>query len=481
MSITTPRVFFLFVFSFSSLLWRGSGGEAFSQSSWTLKQCIAFAIDHNIRLKQAELNTKLAEENLLQSKANVLPSVNAFGNNILNFGQTIDPFTNQFASEQVRSNSFGISSNLTLFNGFQNLNGIRQSQFNAMVSRYDAERTKNDISLQIATGYLQVLFSEELLAIAQNQFALSRQQGERMRKLVDAGAAPKSNFLQMEAQLSMDELNVVNAGNQLDIAYLSLKQLSGLDSVQDFRIAKPDIKLPDEISAAHTPGQIMDAALTSRPEIKSAEFRVLGAQKGLAVSKGLLSPRVILNGSYGTGYSGLRKEITGTKPNGFNTVGQTSKGDLVYVPSYTYDYQVRSFGDQLKDNLNQSIGLTVTLPVFNQLSARNNINRAKIARQTAEYDLQLAKEQLRRNIQQAYSDAVAALKKYKATEKSMEAFNESFKYAEQRFSVGAINTVEYTDAKNKLMKAQSEQLQAKYDYVFKTKVLDFYQGKPLAF
>jgi outer membrane protein len=429
----------LFLFAFN----------AYSQEKWDLKKCIDYALEKNLQVKQAQVNADISKETLLQSEASTLPSLNGFATNNYNFGQTIDPFTNQFANSRVRSNNLGLNSSVVLFNGLQTLNTIKQNKYNLMANKYNVEKVKNDIALNIATAYLQILFNEELLSIAENQLGITRQQVKRIDQLVNVGTQPKGKLLEVQAQEASEELSVVNAQNNLDISYLTLIQLMQFDSAENFSIVKPSISLPSDINSVPTsPGQVYDAALTSQPVIKSAEYMVLGFEKNVAVAKGTISPRITLNGSFGTGYSGLKQDITAINFSGFDTIGYTTSGETVVRPAYTAETKVRGFGDQLNDNLNKSIGFTLSVPIFNGLSSYTSVKRAKLNLLNAQYDLENTKNQLERTIEQAHADANAALKKYKATLKSVEALKESFGYTEQRFNVGLVNTVEYNDAKN---------------------------------
>lgn len=471
-------LFFSYCFLHSLIL---CGQEPIKNIEWSLKQCIDYALEHNLRVKQSGLNVRFSEETLIQSKAQVLPNLNGFATHSYNFGQTIDPYTNLFANDRVQSNNFALSSSLTLFNGLQTYHTIQQNQFNMMAGKSDEEKMKNDISLSIATAYLQVLFSEELVLTGKNQTNITRLQLERMQKMVEAGVLPRAKLLELEAQMALEELNVVNAENQKDLSYLNLKQLLDLDMLTDLKIVKPELELASEINITSTPGQIYDAALTLLPEIKSAEYLLLSSEKTLKVAQGGRSPKLSFQGSLATGYSGKYKDQSTAVFNGYQSTGLlTTSGEDVLQPSFDVP-GILPFSKQIDDNLNQTIGFNLTVPIFNGLSVKTNISKAKIAKQKTEYDLTLTKNQVQKNVQQAYADASAALKKYKATKKSLEALEESFKYADKRFSVGDINAVEYNDAKNKLSKVQSDLLQAKYDFVFKQKILDFYQGKALVF
>ncbi len=473
----TSIFFVTFLLIFSDLSFSQEPGI---NGEWTLKQCIDYALDHNLRVKQAGLNSEISKQNLLQSKAQALPNLNGYLTHNYNFGQTIDPYTNQFATDRVQSNNFALSSSVTLFNGFQTLNNFRQNQLSYLAGKSEEEKMKFDISINIASAYLIILYSEEAVVTAKNQSAITGLQLSRMEKMVNAGALPKSKILELEAQMALEELNVVNAENQKDLSYLTLKQLLDIDAAKELKIAQPEILISAEMSIKSTPGQIYDAALSILPEIKTAEFHLLGSERTLKIAQGGMSPRLSLQGSIATGFSGLRKDIISVTPTGYKASGYfTATGVEVVEPTYNVQSKVRPFNNQINDNFNKSIGLNLSIPIFNSLQVKTNISKAKIARQKAEYDLAITKNQVQKNVQQAYADALAALKKYNATKKSLEALTESFKYADKRFSVGDINSVEYSDAKNKLAKVQSDLLQAKYDFIFKQKILDVYQGKAL--
>lgn len=451
-------------------------------ASMTLEQCIDFALKNNIQIKQTELNTDLSKVNLTQSQANLLPSLNANASHSYNIGRTIDRFTNQFADAQVLSQNFGLSTDITLFSGLQNINTIQQNRYTYLASKYDVDKMKNDVSLNVATAYLQVLYAMEALENAKNQMGITAAQVERTKKLVEVGTAANGALLDIKAQLASEELTITTTQNQLDIAYLSLAQLLNLTSTEGFGIAKPELNVANQTLLDVNPNQVYNSAVTTLPEIKSAEFKVKSADKAVDVAWGGLSPRLSFSASYGTGYSGLSQRVIGTPSFlGYGPNGDfTSAGDTVLTPYFSSPATEKiPFADQYKNNVNKSFGFFLTVPIFNRFQTKTSIDRARIQMLNAELTVESTKLQVQKNIQQAYADASAGLKKYNATVKTVEAMQESFKYTQQKFDVGMINTNDYNDAKNKLIKAQSDLLQAKYEFVFKTKVLDFYQGKPL--
>lgn len=452
---------------------------AFSQNVWTLEDCIKHALNNNIQIKQQQLNTVLAKYQYDQGIAALFPSINGSASHIYNNGQTIDMFTNEFATQQVQSNNFNLNASVVVFSGLTLLNNLKQKQLDFLAGQYDLEKMKNDIALTIATAYLQVLYNIELLEIAANQLEITGQQAARTRLLYDAGSIAKGNLLTIEAQLAQDELTKVNAQNQLDLAYLTLMQLLDLPSDNTFHIEQPDLALPDASSLFNTADDVFNKAVTIQPDVKGAEIRVKSAKKGLNASWGMVSPTITLSGSYGTGYSGASKDILDITQSGFSVIGVTASGESVFAPTYDYTYQKVKFWDQLDRNLNNSVGLYMSIPIFNKLQTYTSIRSSRLSLMNAELNLQNTKNQLYKTLQQAWADAKAALNRYSASVKSVDALKESFNYTQQKFDVGLLNSIDYKDAKNNLIKAQSDMLQAKYEYVFRIKVLDFYQGKPL--
>lgn len=432
---------------------------ALGQKTWTLQECVTHAIDNNIQIKQSELDVERTNQRYIESRAGALPNLNAFASHGYNWGQRIDPFTNAFATQRVQTNNFGLSSNVTLFNGLQTINNMKQTKFDLLAGRYNVDKMKNDIAMNLATNYLQILFNGELLEIAAKQVQTSRLQLERLKAMEEQGQIARGPVLDMGAQLANDELNVVNRQNALDLSYLSLTQMMQLsrENAALFRIAKPNLTSIDPSELQNTPGQVFDQAQRVLPEVKSAELTVNSAAVGLSSARGGRYPQITLNGSLGTGYSGARKELVGS--------------EILTVP----------FSDQVSDNVYQTLSFSLNVPVFNGWAVNGSVNRAKIASKSAAYNLQLTKDQLQQDVQQAFADASAAYKRYSAADNAVGAMRESFKFAEVRFNQNMITNVEYTDAANKLYQSESEVIQAKYDYLFRVKVIEFYQGKALSF
>lgn len=468
-------MFFLLQFLFVSLT--GSSQET---KIWTLEDCINYALDHNLSLKKQDLMINNQEEILLQSKLGILPNLNGYASHGYNWGQRIDPFTNEFATDRVRSNNLYLQGDLNLFSGLQQLNTIKRNMLDLRSAQYDADYYSDEISISVATQYLQTLFYIEYVNIANNQIDITRQQVERTAKLVEAGTLAKGDQLTIEAQLASEELSLVEAENNLALSYLDLTQLLELPTPKGFVIEKPELGLLDQPEMV-TPEQIFGVAVQERPEIKSAETKLESSQKTLSIAKGGYYPSLSLSGSLGSGYSGAN-QVGINEFEYLPKIGITSDGVDVYaLDKYTgYEsYEVKPWKDQFDDNLNESVGLNLRIPIFNGWVTNSSVSRAKINVESATLDVQMQKNSLYKIIQQSYNDALAAFNKHKAADKKVNATRESFSYAEQKYNVGLINSVEYNNAKKEYNNALSELVQAKYDFVFRTTVIDFYMGKPL--
>jgi outer membrane protein len=458
---------------------------ASAQNKWSLQKCIEYAYTHNLQLQQTDNNAKTSEVNYLQSKAAILPSVNGSFNSTYNFGRTIDRFTNQFVDDKaVLSQNLGASANLTLFNGLQQWNTIMQQKYAVKAAEQGVEAQKQTLALNIATFYLSVNYSKALMGNTLEQVNVSKSQVERMKKMVDAGATAKGNLLDLQSQQAQDELAYITAESNYNIALLNLKQILNLDTLNNFEIESIDNNLPVETIANYNVAQIYEKALSIQPAIKQSEFSLKSSEKALAAARGGISPNISLSAGLGTGYSGLQStnqkfEIvdtvrTGSFVNGTNE--QVLRPDFRLVSE---DVVKRS--KQFEDNLNRQIGLQINVPIFNGLQTHSNVQRNKIALMNNKLNLDITKQTLFKNIAQAYADAKGAFQKHKAAEFAESAAKESFKYADQRFTVGAISNPDFLAAKNRLQRAEIDNLQNKFDYILKLKVLEFYEGKPLQF
>jgi outer membrane protein len=459
--------------------------NAAAQQVWTLEQCVNHALTNNLQVKQQMLLVESAKADLLQSKLDLLPGATANATHGYNYGKTVDRYTNQFATSRVQTNNFYIQAGVTLFNGLQKLNGIKENQLSLLASQQDADKMMNDMSINIATYYLQVLFYKELVRIRSNQLDITSQQVDRMKKLVSAGTMAPGDAYTIEAQYAVEESSLIEAESNLEISLLTLSQMLDLPTAAGFDIEVPALTIEGEPSLVANPDQIFTYAQEHMPEIKAAEYRLLVSEKQLARSKGAYYPSLSLNGSWGTGYSGASQIPDAAIAGEPYLIGYAINPDAttyydVYANSLEYTYKTKAWNDQINDNNNQSVGLNLTIPILNGWQTRTMVSKAKISLDNSKLDYELQKMQLRKTIQQAWADARGALKQYYAAEKKVNATRESFRYAEQKFEVGILNTVDYNNSKKDLSNAESELLQTKFDYIFKTTVLDFYMGKPLS-
>ena len=433
-------------------------GTIFSQKIWTLRDCIEYALDNNIQIKKSELTADINKTSLLQSKLNVLPSINGSTNYTFSSGRT-DNGEFEYVNTNTESASFSLQSGVTLFNGFQKFNTIKQNQYNYLASKYDSDKMRDDISLMLAQAYLNVLFSMELVDKSRVQLDVTEQQIRNTQKLVDAGTLPKGNLLEIQSQYASEEVTLINAENRLNLAYLDLMQLLELPASEDFRIEKPQLEITKDINFLTTE-QIFGYSVLHLPQIKSAELRYKSASKGLAIARGARSPQI--------------SAFMGWRTNYYDQIHIYNQATTPWT-----DLGIKPFKDQYKDNQSKYLQFSLNIPIFNGFSVSSNITRAKIQEKTAEYDLQLTKNTVRKNIEQAFSDAIAAYKTYAASIKSVASFQEAFKYMEQKFNVGIENSLNYNMSKMQLARSESDLLAAKYDYIFKSKILDFYMGNPI--
>jgi len=444
---------FFFLISFATF---GQGKKI-----WTLEECVNYAHENNIQVKQQVLNTQFNENTYKQSKIQIAPSLNMNTSYMYATGRVLDQSTYLYKNQDQNSQSIGINSGMTLFNGLQQSNTIKKNKYALMASVEDVERLKNDIAVNIALAYLQILLNRELLQVAESQLEVSNLQVERTKSFVDVGNLPEGNLLEIKAQVSREEMQVIEASNRLHISYLTLTQMLDLDSLDNFEIAVPNLdNLLDTNYIIPPIGTIFSDAMNFRPEVRGAKYRLESSEMSLKVAKGARSPRLMLNGNYNTLFSDTRKKIS------------LDPGGGIIQEDYPY-------WDQIWDNRNWGIGLGLSIPVFNGWMVNTNVKNARLNIENYQLELKNTQNILYKEIQQSYADAIAAMKKYKASQNAVISMTESFRYTEQKYNVGMVNSVDYNTSKNQLTQAQSELLQSKYTYIFRINVLEFYRGNPI--
>ncbi|WP_321370673.1 TolC family protein [uncultured Draconibacterium sp.] len=422
-----------------------------AQNEWDLQKCFDYAIENNLQVKRQEITTRYNETMVKQAKDDKLPNLNGQLSNDFSFGRSLT-YDNTYDNINSTSLAGGLSTNMTLYNGLTLSNTVKMRELDLQATMADLQKTKDDIMLSISAEYLEILFAEELELVAEATMEVTKQQIERTKQLVDAGSEARGALLEIEAQMAREELDLVNAQNRVQLAYLNLFQLLELPMAESFSIEKP--VLP-EIQANLTminAYDVFSTAINVRPEIKAAQLRVQSASKQLAIAKGSRYPSLSFGANYYNQYNNQYKDFEGNRI---------------------------ELGEQLKNNSRSSLGLTLSIPIFNRFQAKNNITNSELQIADYEYQLQQSRNVLRRDIEQVYTNALAALNRYLSSEKAVASMKEAFRYTEEKFNVGMINSVEYNQSKTNLTNAQSDLVQAKYEYIFRTKILDFYNGVPI--
>ncbi len=466
------------------------GNLAIGQSSkteWTLEECVSYAWENNLTIRNNQLTQLQNEIAVKQSKFALLPNLSAGGSVGKSFGRTIDPVSNSFVSQDILTSGLSANSNVTVYQGGILQNTIKQNELNLQASEFDLQKAKNDIGLSVATNFLNVLLNREQLENAKFQLEVTKNQLDRTKKLVEAGSLPLTNQLDLESQNASNEVQVVTAENNLSLAMLNLKQSMQMPADQDLNIVAPtDLSVEDVAMTLETPSKVFDVAVENQPEVKSAELGIKSNGIGEKIARGAFLPSLSISGSISTNYSDRARQLLGSQLVTIpaRDVGFVQgTGDRVFldasqenVPIFSDSY---STFDQFSDNLGQSVRVNLNVPIFSRLSNTSNLQRAKINKQRAEITAQNVKNQLRQSIETAYNNAVAGLKSYEATGKRVTALEESFRATEQRYNVGDVNFVDYQVASNNLFAARTDLVRAKYEYIFRVKILDFYLGNPI--
>lgn len=422
-----------------------------AQNEWDLQTCFEYAIENNIQIKRQEITTRYNEILVKQAKDDMLPNLNGQVSNDFSFGRSLT-INNTYDNINSSSVAGGLNTSWTLFSGMTLNNTLKMRSLDLQATMADLQKTKDDILLLIAAEYLEILFAQEVELVAEATIEVTRQQIERTKQLVEAGSAARGALLEIEAQLAREELDLVNAQNRVQLAYLKLYQLLELPMAESFTVKEPTLPEIQSNLTMINAYDVFKTAINVRPEIKAAQLRVESAMKQLEIAKGGRYPNLSFGANYYNRYNNQYKNFEGKRI------------DL---------------GEQLKSNSRSSLGLTLSIPIFNRFRVKNDIANSELQIADYEYQLQQSRNVLRRDIEQVYTNALAALNRYLASEKAVTSMKEAFRYTEEKFNVGMINSVEYNQSKTHLTNAQSELLQAKYEYIFRTKILDFYNGVPI--
>ena len=456
---------------------------AFAQDSkkWTLRECVDYALENNITVKQTELNIQEAELSKKDAVGNFIPNLNISGNHSWNSGLTTDVTTGVLRNQTTQTTYGGLSSNVVLFDGLKNVNELRRADMAILANRYQVDKIRDDISLNVISAYLMVLLNKEAVKIAEPQLEISIEQLNRTNKLVEAGTAPKGDLLDIQATLANDEQNLVVTQNNVKISLLSLAQILQLDDVYNFDISEEEIETLSLANISdYTIDQIYQKALENRNEIKVAQTNIDIAEQDIKIAKGNRYPTLSGFFNWNSRYSDFER-VVGSEISPDNptvVIGQVENTGQNVISS-NYRPIVGSppgFFDQFDDNKGYSFGLGLQIPIFNGFAISNGIKRAELNYERQMNQLDQEELNLEKTINTVYTDAQGAVKIYFAAQKSVAAQEESFRYAQEKYNVGVMNSFEYSQIKNRLVKAQSDLLRAKYDYIFKIKLLEFYYG-----
>lgn len=422
--------------------------NAYSQEKWDLERCIRHAIENNLNIKQQEASKEQSEVELNTAKWSRLPDLNGSASHSFNFGRSIQA-DNTYQSLNTQNTAFSLNTSIPLFTGLKITNNIALAKLNLQAATEDLNKAKEDISIQVASAYLQVLFNDELAQVAHIQVELSKEMLAQKEAYFRTGKASEAEWLEAKSRVAQDQLSAVQADNNYKLALLDLSQLLELPSPDNFAIVSPTAEMEDYMSSITSPTDIYNQAILFKPSIKAAQYRLEGAAKSVKIAKSAYFPQL----SFGAGLSTNYYKVAGMK----NPV----------------------FGSQLRDNFSQYFGFQLSVPIFNRFGTRNQVRSARIQQNTLNWQLEDSKKALYKEIQQAYYNALGAESRYQSSLTADEAAEASFNLMKEKYAKGKANATEYNESRTSWMKAISEKLQAKYDYIFRTKILDFYKGVPL--
>ena len=416
---------------------------------WTLSQCIDYALEHNLSVKQSGLNVEQQEIALNTAESSRLPGLSGSAGQNFSFGRGLTA-DNTYANTNTTSTSFSLGGDMTIFNGNRIKNNIEMSKLDLKAATAELDRAKDDIKVAVAQAYVQILYNQEILEVAENQVDIDAVQVERLKEMAANGKASRAEVSAQEATLAQSRVSVTQAENNLKLAVLDLTQLLEMSSPEGFSIVRPAAEVL-QTGLLMNPEQIFEEAVAVKPVIKSEEIRLDQALKNIDIAKGSFLPSVSMSAGLGTNF-------------------YTSSG-----------YESNPFFTQLKNNFSQYIGLNLNVPIFTRFSNRNQLKTARLSVQNQEIQLENTKKQLFKEIQQAYYNALGAQEKYRSCEVAAKSAQDAFELAQAKYESGKSGITEYNEAKGRYVSAQSNLVQARYENLYQSKLLDFYRGLELAF
>ena len=422
--------------------------DCLAQKQWTLRECAEYALSHNIGIQQKDLTRQQGEVRLSTAKNSRLPDLTGTIGETFSFGRGLT-MDNTYTNRSTNSTQFSIGTSVPLFTGFRIPNTIKLNQLNLEAAIQDLEKAKNDVEMQVAKAYVQILYDMEIADVAWRQVGIDSMQVARLEAFFNNGKASGAEVSQQKATHAQSILTATQADNNLQLAILTLTQLLELPTPEGFSVVRPDV--PFQALTLPNPETIFAEALTFKPEIRAEQLRLDASEKSIKIQEAARYPQLTLNGGLQTNY--------------YKTSGMQQDG----------------FGTQLKNNFSQYIGLNLNIPIFNRFSTRNNIRNARLERENQLLKLDNAKKTLYKEIQQVYYNAVAAHAKYESSEAARQSSADAFRLAQAKYENGKANITEFNEAKNRFLKSESDLVQARYEYLYQTTLLDFYRGKELAF
>ena len=417
---------------------------------WTLRQCTEYAISHNLQIKQKDNLCRQRELQLSTARNKRLPDLSGTVSESFSFGRGLT-MDNTYTNRSTSSTSFSLSTSVPLFTGFQIPNTIKLNQLNLEAATQDLEKAKNDIRMQVAKAYVQILYNMEIADVAVRQIEIDSMQVVRLERFLENGKASGADVSQQKATLAQSQLTATQADNNLHLSLLTLTQLLELPTPEGFSVVRPDLTNQNILNIPNDPNIIYQEALLIKPEVRAEQLRLNASEKSIKVAQAALYPTLSFSGGLQTNYY----KVSGMPADNFSS--------------------------QLKNNFSQYIGLNLKIPIFNRFSTRNSIRSAHIDRENQQLQLDNVKKSLYKEIQQVYFNAVAAQAKYESSEVARQSSEDAFKLMQAKYENGKANITEFNEAKNRYLKAESDLVQARYEYLYQNSLLDFYRGKDLDF
>lgn len=440
--------------------------------TWTLEKCVQYALDNNINVKQAKLQKDIAQKQLTQSYLSTfLPSIDASATYNVSVGNSVNQFTFSVIEGSLQTVTGNLQASMPIFTGLQQIYGIQKNKHDLAASTLDAEDVKNQTALAVTSSFLNVILAKEILKVAEKQLQLTLEQVSVTDKRVRSGSLPESALLELQAQKARNEVDIVNAKNQIDLAVVNLKNLLLIPAESGFELEIPEVKADMlSLDPSQSLNTIYKNALATQPSIKAAEARIQSALSSVRISRGAFSPTISVFGNIGSNFSDQNK-----RPTAYDT---TYIGGIFPQP-VPKDYKLVPLGEQLNQTLRKVAGISLSIPILSKGQRITNEQISRIQLQSRQFDLENKKNQLNQQVTEAYTNARAAAESFNANVKSYDAAKQSFEATKLRFENGMVSQFDFERTRTNMLVAESQMLQAKYTFVFRQKVLDFYQGKKI--